>query len=500
MKKLVSLILALAMVFAMTICVSAQADYTHAELEALEAKATKKTGTLTINGATAGTTYTLYRILNIEKAVSDKENVYLLNEKWGNFMSRYPGITVSNGYVKGLTELSTINVQELAKAVVEHAREHNVENDGQAMMTMSGNYASSTPRQYGYYVLASDRSGAGVKYTVFELNRATESIFEKNEGTVKFEKYVQEDSAVTSTDSGWYTNNSAEIAQDVHFKIILTMAAGTDTYKIVDTMPNFRAIDKNTFHVEYSGGVMERGDHYTLTFTDSDDSTEGNSVVTGFEFTVMPTFRQQVIDNQTLTITYTAKLRYDANVGGDKFNENTATLSYKKEGEPATLKAVTKTITHEINVLKVNEADKPLAKAEFELRHGERTLTFFQNGTIYTVADPNHEINGKKPSATIITDETGAFIIRGLDTTSGGADVYTLVETKAPGGYIEMEPEIIDITTNDAHVHSVKVVNLPGVEMPETGGMGTTLFYVLGAVLACGAAVLLVTKKRMSAN
>ena len=44
------------------------------------------------------------------------------------------------------------------------------------------------------------------------------------------------------------------------------------------------------------------------------------------------------------------------------------------------------------------------------------------------------------------------------------------------------------------------VVNQKGATLPETGGIGTTIFYVLGTILVLGAGILLITKKRMSAD
>ena len=58
-------------------------------------------------------------------------------------------------------------------------------------------------------------------------------------------------------------------------------------------------------------------------------------------------------------------------------------------------------------------------------------------------------------------------------------------------------PEISSVTPTDS---STEIVNTKGVELPSTGGMGTTLFYIIGAVLVLGAGILLVTRRRMSAN
>ena len=112
---------------------------------------------------------------------------------------------------------------------------------------------------------------------------------------------------------------------------------------------------------------------------------------------------------------------------------------------------------------------------------------------------------GETDTVTEITaDTTGKFTIKGLD-----ADTYYLTETAAPAGYNKLAGAVtITIGANGVvngtaeapqGVDEVKVLNQSGTELPSTGGMGTTIFYVLGSILAVGAIVLLVTKKRMSA-
>ena len=100
-------------------------------------------------------------------------------------------------------------------------------------------------------------------------------------------------------------------------------------------------------------------------------------------------------------------------------------------------------------------------------------------------------------ATTVKTDKNGAASFNGL------ADgTYYLVETKAPAGYNLLEnPHKVEVkggsTEADLSVNA-NVANSTGTTLPSTGGMGTTIFYVLGSALVLGAVVLLVTKKRMS--
>ena len=99
----------------------------------------------------------------------------------------------------------------------------------------------------------------------------------------------------------------------------------------------------------------------------------------------------------------------------------------------------------------------------------------------------------------VTTSSTGKFTIKGLD-----AGTYNLTETKQPDGYNKLTTPVTiiisdtgTITVNGTNVNPVEVENKSGSLLPSTGGMGTTLFYIFGAILVIGSGVVLITKKRM---
>lgn len=165
----------------------------------------------------------------------------------------------------------------------------------------------------------------------------------------------------------------------------------------------------------------------------------------------------------------------------------------------------------ELDVNKVDGDEQPLAGAEFAL---------------YNEADvvDGKVVEGATATYTLTVNETDGskFSVKGLK-----AGTYYLVETKAPEGYAgkEITPIKIVITAkteetpsgaeggkliveiNDGIGFTVTegviggtVVNRLGVTLPETGGIGTTIFYIVGGVLAVGAVVLLVTKRRVNST
>lgn len=118
--------------------------------------------------------------------------------------------------------------------------------------------------------------------------------------------------------------------------------------------------------------------------------------------------------------------------------------------------------------------------------------------------DKKVEWTTDKAQATVkTTDDKGAASFDGLKD-----GTYYLEEVEAPAGY-NLLKDPVQITVNGANATTANlssltvtgnVENSSGAELPETGGMGTTIFYVLGSVLILAAVVLLVTRKRMSSR
>ena len=292
---------------------------------------------------------------------------------------------------------------------------------------------------------------------------------------------------------------SVEVGQNVPFKITgkvpNTTGYKTYTYKISDTMSEGLTFNKD---VEVKIGGIKYETKGKLTYP---ENTNGFVL----EIDVM-----KLTAGADIEVTYTAKVNDKAIC---KISENKATLVYSNDptnsDSTATIDVPEKVYSARIVIDKYEQGneDTKLSGAKFVLKNdaGQYYKLTFVNGTkdqiekIEWVADQN-------AATEISTNDNGEAMFRGLKD-----GTYQLIEIAAPEGYnllsgpvtIEVDGKAsLDIDNNTdaitaALTVTAKVANNNGSVIPSTGGIGTTIFYVVGAVLVVGAGVLLVTKKRM---
>ena len=223
------------------------------------------------------------------------------------------------------------------------------------------------------------------------------------------------------------------------------------------------------------------------------------------DYTFKLTFKDEVLAaaGEYLTVEYSGTLNESAIIGSTG-NVNSAWITYGTSTTPS--EKMTATVkTWSFNVKKVDPANgKPLANAQFALsttNSKDGTIKFKQAGeggsTTYVRA-ANQNADGLL--TIITTDDSGIFTLQGLD-----SGTYYLLEVKAPDGYNALSGPITVTVNADGTVSNfadgtVPVENSKGTVLPSTGGIGTTVFYVVGGILVVGAVVALVTKKKMSAH
>lgn len=498
-KKIAAIMLSVMMVLGMASVVSAD--------ETESGTSTANTGTITINNAIPGQTYKIYKILELE-SFSGKSSTgtntgnyaYKVADRWNGFITTGEGndyLEIKDGYVNWKGETGEARIAEFAKKALAYANTQNpiINSDKSQIAPAAAAGATTSTVTFsdlplGYYLVD---SSAGALCSL-DTTAKDVTIQEKN-GVPSVEKKVQEDST-----SAWGTSNTADIGQTVNFQTTITAQPGAQKYVLHDKMDT---------GLTFGGTVTVKKDetdvdvaNYTLKkSTDSPASiTDGCT----FEIEFTQSFCNSLGRNDQIIVTYSATLNENAVIAGTG-NVNETWLSYGDSSR--TTHDTTTTKTFELPVFKYTGTDTPLKDAKFELkRNNEETAIALKKktpvagetytGDIYRVAK-----TGETGVTTVTTPSSGKFKIQGLD-----ADTYYLTETKQPAGYNKLSAPIkvvIDengnITVNDQtpSVTEVKVQNNTGTILPTTGGNGTSLIYFLGAILALGSGVVLITKQRM---
>lgn len=484
-KKIAAIMFAFIMVVSMSCNVKADDTTT----------ATEK-GTITINKAIDGQTYTIYKLLDLESYVPETATQtglysYKPAAEWKSFFETAEAkkyITVDkNGYanwVKGA------NQAEFAQEALDYATANNISNKG--TKPASNNTVKFEHLDLGYYLVDSSVGSL----CVLNTTNPDLTIAEKN-GVPSVEK------GVSNTQNGTYgTSNNASIGDTVNFKTTITAQPGAQNYVLHDKMTDGLTFN-NKVEVKKGESPVATSDYTLKTSGFTDDCT--------FEIEFKQNFCDTLIANDIITVTYSATLNENAVIAGEG-NKNETWLKYgdSQSTQPVT----TNTKTFEMNVFKFYEdknnsnAEKGLAGAIFKLTKGSQdaeNIGFVKTSNV-TATDDVYRVAKKDETGTVTTitsPKSGKFTIQGL-----GAGTYYLTETKQLDGYNKLSGPVtvvidkdgkVKVKNGDAYdeVTQVKVENKSGTVLPSTGGAGTTMIYLIGGALVLGSGVVLATKRRV---
>lgn len=459
-------------------------------------------GTITIDNAVTNTTYKAYRIFDLESYDTNKDAYsYKLSTKWENFPEYTTTIDGNEVSAKDFFSVNSAGYIEwndakkgagadfakLAKAFVD---KNNIECD--AKETATGATVTFTDLTLGYYLV--DTSLGSL--CSLDTTAPSVTIKEKNSDTTIEKKIVIDgDEKVDS--------NSAGIGDTVNFEITITVKDGAPTDYVLHDKLSGLTFDSDSLKVKVGTRELTANTDYTLVA----NPTDGDSFDVKFK-------DGKLKPNDVVVVTYSATVAANATIAGAG-NTNKAKLEYngKHSTEEETTTYVWKLNVHKYALNSTNN-EVALSGAKFVLYRMDGDTKKYAKLTNNKI---DGWVNDKGNATTLETSGTGDILIEGLN-----EGTYYLEETEAPAGYNKLtEPIEVEITATTSVTSgsetvqyknssetsytpatdaTVKVLNSAGTQLPSTGGIGTTLFYVIGGGLMAVAAVLLVTKKRMNSK
>lgn len=505
-SKFASILLALVMVFALTATASAAED--------------------TTISAPAGSTrtYAVYQIFT-----GDLSNNIMSNVKWGKNGTGTEGASVDQTILEALAAVNSKSDLEKLTEIKKY-----VKLDTEAFGTVSDGSPLTVPT--GYYLIQDKGSvGEGEAYSLYVVKVVGPTTISPKVGKVTSEKKVVDTNDTTGTSAGLQDSADYDIGDAVPFQLKGVVASDYANY----TVYQFAFHDKQSSGLTFNPGSV-------VVKVDGTAIKSGYSVVTTgltdeCAFEVRFADLKQIASvhaGSVITVDYTSTLNENAVIGSEG-NPNTMYLEYSnnpndtqgtttgKTPEDTVIVFTYKTVIHKVTKNPAYDPAKDTGNTGTDTDGNPKYNSL--TGAAFKLEKQIKGVDGAEDTWKLVKEYTvdaqnpaSAFEFTGLDDGN-----YRLTETVTPAGYNSIEPIVFTVEavhedgdaptlktltgnkvsgeisfTSDTAAASLSadVVNNAGMTLPETGGIGTTIFYVLGGILVLAAFVLLVTKKRMAAE
>ena len=467
MKKIVALLLATVMVMAMSISVFAAG-----------------TGTITINvpqkeqPTTSETTYKIYKVFDADASADGSKISYKLVEGKTTAPAGFEVDTAGNVSLTRTTgDLTQLTADEIA-AIASYVTEADLVDTVTAPAGAASATSKALPNGY-YYITTSTGTAVTINST-----KPNVTVDDKN----VIPKVVK--SAGTQYDAA-SQKAIAAVGTDQAFTAQITKTHGAKNLVFEDTMTN-----------------MSYNEDVVITVSAGTAPTTAQAAVetteTGFKVTFDNAYIAGLADNTVITLKYTGKITSDALSTDPAKNKATLTSGDNNANKSETEEV--EVYNAKFTVTKQDGDEKPLAGAGFVIAQTVAdTSEGAEEGATKTVY---YKLANDKKSITWVdnieeateykSDATGA-----VPAFTGLADgTYTLIEKTVPAGYNKAADQTFTVADKDYTTDNLEqeatVTNESGSVLPSTGGIGTTMFYIVGSVLVIGAAVVLISKRRMA--
>lgn len=457
-KKIAAMLFAFAMVFSMTGVVQADEP---------------TDGSITINNAIEGQTYTIYKILDLESYDGNNYS-YKAESGWDAFITGAGKSylkTNENGYVEFVG--TEADMPAFAKSALKFAKDNGLKKVASKTADATNTVTFGT-LSLGYYLIDSS-TGA---LCSLDTTRPTATVQEKN-------SVPTVDKIILVSNNTTTKKNSANIGDTVLFKTTIDVEKGAENYVLHDKMDAGLTFDSIQSVQAQKPSPVFRTDCILQTENLGDDCT--------FHLVFTQEYLNNLTDSHEIDVAYGATVNEKAKINQANTNQTWLTYGDKKISNVDE----TQTFSFGIPVFKYTGLTRTgLADAQFKLYKDKAC----KDEVKLTKADDQNYRVDPNGNATMVSPIDGRFNVNGLK-----AGTYYLKEMAAPKGYNKLAKPItvtIDndgkITAGDKTTTEVGVENKSGTLLPSTGGMGTTLIYLAGIVLVVLSGYVLISKRRAS--
>lgn len=492
MKKLLAVVLAVAVALTMGIAGSAMAfaaDDEPASGGGTTATA-PTTGSVTVNPNFKGQTYTLYKIFDAQITFDDQGKQKAITYKLPS------GKTLdstgaqwfevnNNGFVD---KKATLTDDVMKSAAFKDWVKSFGAQEGQAKKAASDNDTSVKWEQipFGYYFVDStlgaligvDSDNPDVVIRdKNDLPSVDKEITSAKNGAVK-----NDPTKTAESDQGKNEAAIAQVGDKIGYKLTVSAKPGAEKYIVTDTLSNGLTAPADTAVTVSCTSPAITASDYTVTV---------NGQVITVEF--KQTWLNKITEAATIVIEYQATLNGNA-VIGQAGNPNTVKLTWGHSSDEDVNYSEddAKVYTAQISATKKDDKGQPLKDAGFVIQKGSKYYKLSDGVVTWvdSIDDADEHVSGTDGAVAAFT---------GLPN-----GTYTLVEKTVPKGYNKLEDKTFTIADDNFTDTNLKqtatVTNNAGTTLPSTGGIGTTIFYILGALLVIVSGIVLIARRRLSAN